>query len=68
VVGVDNNFRAAFFGSERDTRWTRHRLLESLPSYQHHETDIRDREAVLRLMQDVRPALIVHTAAQPSRQ
>jgi CDP-paratose 2-epimerase len=46
VVGVDNNFRAAFFGSEGDTRWTRHRLLESLPSYQHHEIDIRDREAV----------------------
>src|SRR5262249_31289288 len=36
------------------------------PSYQHRDLDIRDRDGVLALMKELRPALIVHTAAQPS--
>jgi CDP-paratose 2-epimerase len=65
VVGVDNNFRAVFFGPEGDTRWTLQRLRE-LPHYEHREVDIRDRDAILALMKDVRPNLICHAAAQPS--
>ncbi len=63
--GVDNNQRAVFFGPEGDTRWNQERLRESA-GYVHHELDIRDREGVLALMEEVRPSLIVHTAAQPS--
>ena len=66
VHGVDNNQRAAFFGEAGDTRWNQRRLLETLPTFHHHELDIRDRNGILELVRALRPAAIVHTAAQPS--
>ena len=66
VHGVDNNQRAVFFGPAGDTRWNQERLTTSLRSFKHHELDIRDRNAVLDLVAAIRPAAIVHTAAQPS--
>lgn len=66
VHGADNNQRAAFFGPQGDTRWNQARLLADLPGFEHHELDIRDRPAVLRLLADLTPAAVVHTAAQPS--
>src|ERR1700712_100307 len=66
VTGGDNNFCATFFGPEGDTRWSLSRLRESIPSYQHRDLDIRDREGVLALLKELRPDLIVHAAAQPS--
>jgi CDP-paratose 2-epimerase len=66
VHGVDNNQRAVFFGPAGDTRWNQERLTASLRSFRHHKLDIRDREAVLRLVEELRPSAIVHTAAQPS--
>ncbi len=66
VHGVDNNQRAVFFGDAGDTRWNQARLAASLRSFEHHELDIRDRSGVLSLVARVKPAAIVHTAAQPS--
>jgi CDP-paratose 2-epimerase len=66
IHGADNNGRAAFFGPAGDTRFNQRRLEKELPRFQHHEVDIRDRSAVLRLLEEVRPAGVVHTAAQPS--
>lgn len=66
VVGVDNNMRADFFGSDGDTRWNLERLRAGHPGYRHFETDIRDRSAVASLIEGVRPDLLVHAAAQPS--
>lgn len=66
IHGVDNNQRAIFFGEAGDTRWNQHRLQATLPGFVHHEVDIRDRAAVLALLDEVRPDAIVHTAAQPS--
>jgi CDP-paratose 2-epimerase len=66
VFGVDNNQRADFFGPSGDTRWNQRRLTEAFPTFAHVELDIRDRAGVLRLLADVRPDLVVHTAAQPS--
>jgi CDP-paratose 2-epimerase len=66
VTGVDNNFRATFFGPEGDTRWTLGRLEQSCRGYQHRNLDIRDREGVMALLKEVRPGVIIHTAAQPS--
>jgi CDP-paratose 2-epimerase len=66
VHGVDSNQRAVFFGPQGDTRWTQRRLQETLPGFQHHELDIRDRQGVASLMAELRPDAIVHTAAQPS--
>jgi CDP-paratose 2-epimerase len=67
VHGVDNNQRAVFFGPQGDTRWNQNRLQATLgASFEHHELDIRDRPAVLNLLRELKPAAIVHTAAQPS--
>jgi len=66
VHGVDNNMRADFFGSGGDTRWNQHRLEEVCRSFRHHELDIRNRNAVLRIFEELSPDAIVHTAAQPS--
>ncbi len=66
IVGLDDNHRAVFFGPEGDTSWSRRRLQEAIPSYRHEAIDLRDREKVLALVEEVRPDVIVHTAAQPS--
>src|SRR5580704_7725436 len=66
IHGVDNNQRAVFFGPQGDTRWNQQRLLRELPGFQHYELDIRDRAGVLALVRQLKPAAIVHTAAQPS--
>ena len=66
IAGIDNNQRAVFFGPEGDTSRTLHRLREQIPGYVHYASDIRDRDGMLRLVAEVRPDVIVHTAAQPS--
>ena len=66
VYGVDNNQRADFFGPAGDNRWNQRRLVETLPTFSHVELDVRDRGGVLKLLADLKPNLIVHTAAQPS--
>ena len=66
IHGVDNDQRAVFFGPQGDTRWNQKRLQRVIPGFVHHEMDIRNREGIIRLVADVRPDAIVHTAAQPS--
>jgi CDP-paratose 2-epimerase len=66
VHGIDNNMRADFFGSEGDTRGTTRRRLATQANFRHHHLDIRDRAGVDALVRRLRPALIVHTASQPS--
>jgi CDP-paratose 2-epimerase len=66
VHGVDNNARGAFFGPSGDTRWNQRRLQLELPYFVHHELDIRNRTGILKLVAEVEPDAIVHTAAQPS--
>ena len=66
VHGIDNNQRAVFFGAAGDTRWNQRRLVSKYKNFKHHEMDIRDRLGVGTLFEALRPALIVHAAAQPS--
>lgn len=66
VTGIDNNQRAAFLGSEGETSWMLGRLRSECPLYSHSAIDIRDRDAILSLVKDLRPSLIVHAAAQTS--
>jgi CDP-paratose 2-epimerase len=66
IHGVDNNARASFFGTEGDTRWNLRRLSERFPRFRHHDVDIRDRQRVNRLLNELQPDAIVHAAAQPS--
>ena len=66
IAGLDNNQRAVFFGPARDTSWILERLRTAIPGYQHYSVDVRDRDAILRLVAELRPGVIIHTAAQPS--
>lgn len=66
IHGIDNDQRAVFFGPQGDTRWNQKRLQRLIPDFVHHEMDIRDREGIIRMVSDIRPDAIVHTAAQPS--
>ena len=66
VHGIDNNQRADFFGPQGDTRWNQKRLQAAHRNFHHHELDIRDRPAVLRCLEEIKPDMVVHTAAQPS--
>jgi CDP-paratose 2-epimerase len=66
ITGIDNNQRAVFFGFEGDTSWVLRQLQSEIPDYRHVAIDIRNRETVLELMEELRPDLIIHTAAQPS--
>jgi CDP-paratose 2-epimerase len=69
VIGVDNDMRAEFFGTEASTVWQRKELDRELgPLYRHESIDIRDVESMDRLVRahgsDI--SLVVHAAAQPS--
>ena len=66
VHGVDNNMRADFFGPQGDTRWNQQHLSSTFRHFIHHELDIRNRQGLLFLLQDLRPNAVIHTAAQPS--
>ncbi|WP_129126137.1 NAD-dependent epimerase/dehydratase family protein [Geomonas oryzae] len=66
VHGIDNNQRAVFFGPQGDTQWSLKRLQTALQNYRHHAVDIRNRDAILNLVKELKPDVIVHAAAQPS--
>ena len=66
IHGIDNNQRAIFFGPQGDTRWNQDRLIKSIPEFEHHELDIRNRSGILDLVRNIKPDVIIHTAAQPS--
>jgi CDP-paratose 2-epimerase len=69
VVGIDNDMRRVFFGSDASTDWNRRRVQQALGKrYLHHDLDIRDREAILDIFRRHGQAveLVIHAAAQPS--
>jgi CDP-paratose 2-epimerase len=66
VTGIDNNQRAVFFGPEGDTSWVLNRLRDQIPDYRHSALDIRNRDQVISFVDELKPDLIIHTAAQPS--
>lgn len=66
VHGLDSNARATFFGPSGDTTWNNRRLRATLRNFHSHAVDIRDRALVLEAVAAIRPAAIVHAAAQPS--
>jgi len=66
VLGLDNNMRQTFFGAAGSTSSTVDDLRHNVEGYRHSAIDIRDRQAVIELFAQERPAFIIHTAAQPS--
>lgn len=68
VIGLENDMRARFFGSEATTRRMTERLLEAYPDeFRSLALDIRDAESVTRVFANLSNLeLVVHAAAQPS--
>lgn len=68
VVGIDNDMRRTFFGDDASTAWMQSLLERRFPRYRHLGVDIRDREAIERIVGDLASSLavVIHAAAQPS--
>jgi CDP-paratose 2-epimerase len=66
VVGIDNNMRAELFGADGDTQWMRQKLESECSKYRHCSVDIRDRNTLEEIVEQLQPDLIIHCAAQPS--
>jgi CDP-paratose 2-epimerase len=69
VVGLENDMRARFFGSDASTAHTTTALIERYPGeFRSLELDIRDADGVTKVFAERAGAieLVIHTAAQPS--
>ena len=68
VIGIDNNLRQYFFGTESSTEWNRKRLTERFQNYKHYNADIRNPEELKAIFQEYGTdiKMIIHAAAQPS--
>ena len=68
VIGIDNNLRQYFFGTDGNTEWNRNRLAEQYSNYRHYSADIRNPEELEKIFKEYGTdiKLIVHAAAQPS--
>lgn len=68
VIGLENDMRSRFFGPEASTSPTTNRLVNELPSFTSLEIDIRDADAVTKVVRENAADLeiLIHTAAQPS--
>ena len=68
LVGIDNDMRRVFFGSEASTAWSLRRLEIEVKKYRHVDGDIRDPTLLDSIFAHYGTAIaaIIHTAAQPS--
>jgi CDP-paratose 2-epimerase len=68
VIGIDNNLRAYFFGSDGSTDWNAKKMQMEFNRYVHENIDIRDQTGINRIFEkygkDI--SIVVHCAAQPS--
>jgi CDP-paratose 2-epimerase len=68
VIGIENDMRARFFGPEASTSHVTEELVKRYPEFRAIEADIRDRDAIAKVVTDhaSRLELVIHAAAQPS--
>ncbi|MDZ4824704.1 MAG: NAD-dependent epimerase/dehydratase family protein [Flavobacteriales bacterium] len=68
VIGIDNNLRSYFFGTEASTEGNRKRLEEKFSNFKSYDLDIRDFAGIEKVFREYSSAihLVVHAAAQPS--
>src|SRR3989449_5947499 len=68
IVGIDNDLRSYFFGTEASTTWKTEELKSRLRNYRHWSIDIRDSGKIFQLFEDLGRdiSVVVHAAAQPS--
>jgi CDP-paratose 2-epimerase len=68
VIGIDNNLRKYFFGSDGSTLWVKNLLLKKNKNFKSLNIDIRNYNKLEKLFQKYKKkiSLIIHCAAQPS--
>lgn len=68
VIGLDNDMRSYFFGSDASTKTSRDNLINTVDLYEHHNTDIRNYSEVENIFKKYSKNIniVIHTAAQPS--
>ena len=68
VIGIDNNLRKFFFGSDGSTLWVKKFLLKKNKKFKSLNIDVRDYNKLEKLFQKYKKkiSLIIHCAAQPS--
>ena len=69
VLGIDNNFRKYFFGSDGSTLWMKNFLKKKYKKkYIHFNTDIRKFKDIEKIFEKYKKKIkvIIHSAAQPS--
>jgi CDP-paratose 2-epimerase len=68
IIGIDNDMRAYFFGTEASTFWNRRQLETNYDNYLHVDADIRNFSGIEKIFKEYSTdiKLIIHTAAQPS--
>jgi CDP-paratose 2-epimerase len=68
VVGIDNNMREYFFGSDGSVAWNTQALKAELPRFTFYSDDIRNESAMRNIFRrysgDI--SIVIHAAAQPS--
>jgi CDP-paratose 2-epimerase len=66
VLGIDNDFRKVFFGSEASNSNTIKYLCDKYKDYIHFDLDIRNFKSLVEIFSNNKIDLIIHSAAQPS--
>lgn len=66
VYGIENNQRRVFFGAKGSTLFRLTQLKERHKNFTNFEVDIRNKELILPLIANLKPDVLIHTAAQPS--
>ena len=68
VVGVDNNYRNFFFGSDGDTTWVKKNLMKKYKNYVHFNSNTQNYSNLEKIFRKYKKSikLIIHSAAQPS--
>lgn len=67
IIGIDNDYRAYYFGNDASTDWNRQLLEKKYPKqYKHHSVDIRDYGSLIDIFKKNKFDMVIHTAAQPS--
>lgn len=66
IFGFDNNARQKYFGQEASTYSTLQHLNSTCSNYTHSRVDVSSRGDVMWEMEEIRPDIVIHCAAQPS--
>jgi CDP-paratose 2-epimerase len=68
IIGIDNDMRSYFFGTESSTEWNKSRIKDKHINFKPYNVDIRNYNELEAIFKEYGDDihLIIHTAAQPS--